>query len=115
MKNTFFGTLIAAGALAATPALAQEMTPGTPESPTTEAPGTPMNDAPMTETPGTQMNDAPFNEGPATAEQAPPATLDTTGDGVADAWDRNGDGQPDAWDTNGDGQPDKADPMEASE
>ena len=51
MKNTFFGALIAAGALAATPALAQEMTPGTPESPTTEAPGTPMNDAPMTETP----------------------------------------------------------------
>jgi hypothetical protein len=91
MKNTFFGALIAAGALAATPALAQEMAP---EAPVTEAPAP---DAGMP------------------AEQAPPATIDTTGDGVADAWDRNGDGQPDAWDTNGDGQPDKADPMEAAE
>ncbi|MDM7957168.1 hypothetical protein [Blastomonas sp.] len=101
MKNAFFGTLIAAGALAATPALAQDMVPGTPEAPTTETPAAPMND--------------PAMDAPATAEQAPPATLDTNGDGVADAWDRNGDGQPDAWDTNGDGQPDKADPMEAAE
>ncbi|MEO1044828.1 MAG: hypothetical protein AAFX04_05250 [Pseudomonadota bacterium] len=36
----------------------------------------------------------------------PPATIDTNGDGVADAWDRDGDGQPDAWDTDADGKPD---------
>lgn len=107
MKNTFFGTLIAAGALAATPALAQEMTPGTPESPTTEAPTAPTTDAPMT--------DAPMTDAPATADQAPPATMDSNGDGTMDAWDRNGDGTADAWDTDGDGKPDKADPMEAAE
>jgi hypothetical protein len=94
MKNTIFGTLIAAGALAATPALAQEMTPEAPTS--TEAPAT----------------EAPAAEAPAAAEQAPPATLDSNGDGTMDAWDRNSDGKADAWDTDGDGQPDKADPME---
>lgn len=91
MKNSIIGTLIAAGALAATPAFAQEVMP---ETPTTEAPAA---------------------EAPVTAEQAPPATLDTNGDGTMDAWDRNNDGKADAWDTNGDGQPDKADPMEAAE
>ena len=35
-----------------------------------------------------------------------PATIDSDGDGVADAWDRNSDGSADAWDTNGDGKPD---------
>ncbi|MEM1132981.1 MAG: hypothetical protein AAGH53_08595 [Pseudomonadota bacterium] len=39
-------------------------------------------------------------------DDIPPATIDTNGDGVADAWDRNGDGKPDAWDTDGDGKPD---------
>ncbi len=92
MKNSIIGTLIAAGALAATPALAQEMTPEAPAP--TEAPAT---------------------EAPATAEQTPPATLDSNGDGTMDAWDRNNDGKADAWDTDGDGQPDKADPMEAAE
>ena len=28
-------------------------------------------------------------------------TIDTNGDGTADAWDLNGDGKPDAWDTDG--------------
>lgn len=102
MKNTIFGTLIAAGALAATPALAQEMTPAAPA--TTEAPGTEM--------PTTQD---PTMSPPTTTEQAPPATIDSNGDGKMDAWDRNGDGKADAWDTDGDGQPDKADPMEAAE
>lgn len=101
MKNSIIGTLIAAGALAATPALAQNTMQETPASPTTEAPAS--------ETP------APGAEAPATADQAPPATLDSNGDGTMDAWDRNNDGKADAWDTDGDGKPDKADPMEAAE
>ncbi len=36
----------------------------------------------------------------------PPATIDTDGDGVMDAWDQRGDGQPDAFDQDGDGAPD---------
>ena len=40
------------------------------------------------------------------AQAETPPTIDSDGDGKADAWDRNGDGQPDAWDRNGDGQPD---------
>lgn len=94
MKNTIIGTLIAAGALAATPALAQEMTPDAPAAPTQEAPAA---------------------EAPAGDSQIPPATLDSNGDGTMDAWDRNNDGKADAWDTDGDGKPDKADPMEAAE
>lgn len=94
MKNTIIGTLIAAGALAATPVLAQEMTPEAPAAPTQEAPAT---------------------EAPAGDSQVPPATLDSNGDGTMDAWDRNNDGTADAWDTDGDGKPDKADPMEAAE
>lgn len=39
----------------------------------------------------------------------PPATIDSDGDGIADAWDRDGDGRADAWDTNGDGMPDAMD------
>jgi hypothetical protein len=39
----------------------------------------------------------------------PPATIDTNGDGKADAWDRDANGMPDAWDVNGDGQPDQLD------
>lgn len=101
MKNAIFGTLIAAGALAVTPAMAQEMTPEAPVG-TTEVPA------------GTTM-DGPAIDAPATSSQVPPATMDSNGDGVMDAWDRNGDGTADAWDTNGDGQPDKADPMEAAE
>jgi hypothetical protein len=94
MKKAIFGTLIAAGALAVTPALAQEMTPDAPAAPTQEAPAT---------------------EAPAGDSQVPPATLDSNGDGTMDAWDRNNDGKADAWDTDGDGKPDKADPMEAAE
>jgi len=39
----------------------------------------------------------------------PAPTIDTNGDGKADAWDRNGDGKADAWDRNGDGKPDAHD------
>ncbi|MEP2989817.1 MAG: hypothetical protein ABJN65_05345 [Parasphingorhabdus sp.] len=39
----------------------------------------------------------------------PPATIDTDGDGVMDAWDQRGDGKPDTWDTDGDGKPDAFD------
>ncbi|WOE73824.1 hypothetical protein [Alterisphingorhabdus coralli] len=39
---------------------------------------------------------------PAMADEQGP-TIDTNGDGVADAWDRNNDGVADAWDTDGDG------------
>jgi hypothetical protein len=39
----------------------------------------------------------------------PAATIDTNGDGKADAWDRDGNGSADAWDTNGDGKPDRYD------
>ena len=39
----------------------------------------------------------------------PAPTIDTDGDGKADAWDRSGDGKPDAWDTDGDGKPDLLD------
>lgn len=53
---------------------------------------------------------------PAMAQnETPPATIDTNGDGVADAWDRNGDGEPDAWDTDGDGKPDLFDDKVESE
>lgn len=41
--------------------------------------------------------------------EIPAPTIDTDGDGTADAWDRSGDGAPDAWDTNGDGVPDLLD------
>lgn len=41
--------------------------------------------------------------------EIPAPTIDSDGDGIADAWDRTGDGQPDAWDTDGDGQPDRLD------
>lgn len=41
--------------------------------------------------------------------EIPAPTIDTDGDGVADAWDRNGDKKPDAWDTDGDGKPDLLD------
>jgi len=41
--------------------------------------------------------------------EIPAPTIDTNGDGTADAWDRSGDGKPDAWDTNGDGKPDLLD------
>ena len=91
MKNTIIGSLIFIGALTATPAMAQEMTTGTATTPALEAPVAPER----------------------TAEpQVPRATMDSNGDGTADAWDRNGDGTADAWDTDGDGKPDKADPME---
>jgi len=39
----------------------------------------------------------------------PPPTIDSDGDGKADAWDRDGNGKADAWDTNGDGKPDQFD------
>ncbi|MBV7256705.1 hypothetical protein KCG44_07890 [Pacificimonas sp. WHA3] len=39
----------------------------------------------------------------------PPATIDTDGDGVMDAWDQRGDGRADTWDTDGDGKPDAYD------
>lgn len=43
----------------------------------------------------------------AAPDSAPaPATIDSNGDGKADAWDRNTDGKADAWDTNGDGRAD---------
>lgn len=41
--------------------------------------------------------------------EVPAPTIDTDGDGTADAWDRSGDGKPDAWDTDGDGEPDLLD------
>lgn len=41
--------------------------------------------------------------------EIPAPTIDTDGDGTADAWDRSGDGKPDAWDTDGDGKPDLLD------
>lgn len=44
---------------------------------------------------------------PESATAAP--TLDSNGDGKADAWDRDGNGKPDAWDTNADGKPDAFD------
>ena len=47
-------------------------------------------------------------EAPAESE-IPAPTIDTDGDGKADAWDRSGNGQPDAWDTDGDGKPDLLD------
>ncbi|MEM9500796.1 MAG: hypothetical protein AAF941_03005 [Pseudomonadota bacterium] len=50
----------------------------------------------------------PNAEAPPPAE-VPPATIDTDGDGVMDAWDQRGDGQPDTWDTDGDGIPDAVD------
>jgi len=45
----------------------------------------------------------------APAKSSPPATIDTDGDGVMDAWDQRGDGKPDTWDTDGDGKPDAFD------
>lgn len=39
----------------------------------------------------------------------PAPTIDSNGDGKADAWDRNGDGKADAWDRDGDGKPDAYD------
>ena len=91
MKNTIIGSLIFIGALTATPAMAQEMTSDTAATPALEAPVAPER---------------------TTEPQVPRATMDSNGDGIADAWDRNGDGTADAWDTDGDGKPDKADPME---
>lgn len=41
--------------------------------------------------------------------EIPAPTIDTNGDGTADAWDRSGDGKPDAWDTDADGRPDLLD------
>ncbi|WP_156313540.1 hypothetical protein [Erythrobacter sp. SG61-1L] len=35
------------------------------------------------------------------AVAASPPTIDSNGDGTADAWDLNGDGKPDAWDSDG--------------
>ncbi len=35
-----------------------------------------------------------------------PPTIDTNGDGKADAWDRDKNGKADAWDVNNDGKPD---------
>ncbi len=43
------------------------------------------------------------------SSEIPAPTIDTDGDGKADAWDRSGNGQPDAWDTDGDGKPDLLD------
>ncbi len=43
------------------------------------------------------------------SSEIPAPTIDTNGDGTADAWDRSGNGQPDAWDTDGDGKPDLLD------
>lgn len=43
------------------------------------------------------------------AKQVPAPTIDSNGDGKADAWDRNGDGKADAWDRDGDGKPDAHD------
>jgi len=40
------------------------------------------------------------------AAEIPAPTIDTNGDGKADAWDRSGNGKPDTWDTKGDGKPD---------
>lgn len=51
-------------------------------------------------------------EAPAEApleSEIPAPTIDTNGDGTADAWDRSGNGQPDAWDTDADGRPDLLD------
>lgn len=39
----------------------------------------------------------------------PPPTIDSNGDGKADAWDRDANGKADAWDSNGDGKPDQFD------
>lgn len=46
---------------------------------------------------------------PAQKAATPAATMDTNGDGKADAWDRDANGVADAWDTNGDGAPDAVD------
>jgi len=78
-----FGTLIMAGALASAPALAQDT--------------------------GAQDTGATGATAQTEDQSVPPATIDTNGDGKADAWDRDGNGQPDAWDTDGDGAPDKVD------
>lgn len=86
-----FSSLIAGAALIAPPVLAQDRTAQDPDMPSRS----PEDAAP------------PRDQD----RKIPPATIDTDGDGIADAWDRNQDGTPDAWDTDGDGQPDKADPM----
>lgn len=52
--------------------------------------------------------DPATSEAPAPTE-APPATIDTNGDGTMDAWDQRGDGKADTWDTDGDGLPDAVD------
>lgn len=43
------------------------------------------------------------------ATEVPPATIDSDGDGKADAWDRDANGKADAWDKNADGKPDAFD------
>lgn len=48
-------------------------------------------------------------EAPPPSGEIPPATIDTDGDGVMDAWDQRGDGRADTWDTDGDGRPDAID------
>ena len=48
-------------------------------------------------------------EPPTAATKPNPPTIDSNGDGKADAWDRNADGKADAWDANGDGKPDSWD------
>lgn len=63
----------------------------------------------------TPIGKAPALNGPALEKifvsgkgksETPPPTIDTDGDGKADAWDRDGNGIADAWDTDGDGKPD---------
>lgn len=39
----------------------------------------------------------------------PKPSIDSDGDGKADAWDRDDNGMPDAWDVDGDGYPDMLD------
>lgn len=46
---------------------------------------------------------------PPAPSEIPPATIDSDGDGTADAWDQRGDGRADTWDTDGDGVPDTYD------
>ncbi len=43
------------------------------------------------------------------APAASQPTIDSNGDGTADAWDLNGDGKPDAWDSDGNKLADKWD------
>lgn len=94
-------TLVAAIPLAAGMALAQDTMPAE------QGAVTPPAEEPL---PAEQGAVTPPAEAAMPAEPThPPATIDSNGDGIMDAWDRNADGKADAWDTTGDGAPDAVD------